>query len=120
MTGTQRTLLLALSLALLAPVLGVADSGATVIVPMSDRDLTESAVAVVVGEVTAIASHWDPADQQISTYVTLDVGEVVRGAVGTGPLTIRQMGGVVGGLHAWVDGSPEFSVGERVLLFLRP
>ena len=119
MTWTRHTLLTLLSLALATEAFPVPEATATIVVPMSDRDLTESAVAVVIGDVTAIESHWNPTDQQISTYVTLDVVEVLRGDVGTGPVTLRQMGGRVGNVDAWVDGSPEFAVGERVLLFLR-
>ena len=115
----KRQLRLALLFLVLVAAPSPPDAGATVVVPMADRDLAASAVAVVIGDVTAIESHWDPSDQQISTYVTVDVSEVLRGDVGTGPLTLRQMGGRVGGVEAWVDGSPEFAVGERVLLFLR-
>jgi hypothetical protein len=34
-------------------------------------------------------------------------------------VTIRQPGGRVGALESWVDGGPEFHVGEKALLFLR-
>ncbi|MDD1679225.1 MAG: Ig-like domain-containing protein, partial [Methanomicrobiales archaeon] len=33
-------------------------------------------------------------------------------------LTFKQVGGTIGDLHSWIIGSPEFSINERVLLFL--
>src|SRR5439155_1420235 len=34
-------------------------------------------------------------------------------------VTLRQPGGRIGTVHSWIDGSPEFLIGERVLVFLR-
>src|SRR5262245_39633961 len=61
---------------------------------------------------------WSAPPPRISTVITLDVRDSLKGEIPLGPLTIRQLGGRVAGMQAWVEGSPEFTVGERVLVFL--
>src|SRR5690349_5348324 len=100
-------------------VLGVAAPAlATTVIPVSETDLAAQATAVVLGRVTAIGSHLDGARGQIFTDITLAVDEVVAGPALPSSVTIRQPGGRVGGLASWIEGSPEFTVGERVLVFL--
>ncbi|HEV8584730.1 MAG TPA: Ig-like domain-containing protein [Methylomirabilota bacterium] len=106
-------LTLALVLSAAAPAL------ATTVVPMSEADLTRQAAAVVLGRVTAIQSHWDTGRAQIFTDITLAVDEVLAGPALPASVTLRQPGGRIGGFHSRVEGSPEFWVGERVLVFLR-
>src|SRR2546426_394120 len=91
---------------------------ATTVVPVADADLVSTATAIVIADVTAIESRWDPATRRIFTVITLDVRDSLKGEIPLGPLTIRQLGGRVAGMQAWVEGSPEFTVGERVLVFL--
>src|SRR6058998_3291072 len=91
---------------------------ATTIVPVADADLVDAAAAIVLADVKAIESRWDPAQRLIFTVITLDVRDSLKGEIPLGPLTIRQLGGRVAGMQAWVEGSPEFTVGERVLVFL--
>lgn len=94
---------------------------ATVVVELPERELTASAAAIVVGRVKAIASDWDASGRQIFTDVTVALDEVVRGELPpASDITIRQLGGRVGDTESRVLGSPQFAVGERVLLFLRP
>ncbi|OLD96931.1 MAG: hypothetical protein AUG80_12850 [Candidatus Rokubacteria bacterium 13_1_20CM_4_68_9] len=91
---------------------------ATTVVPVADADLVSTATAIVIADVKAIESRWDPATRRIFTVITLDVRDSLKGEIPLGPLTIRQLGGRVAGMQAWVEGSPEFTVGERVLVFL--
>src|SRR5206468_5767605 len=91
---------------------------ATTVVPVADADLVSTATAIVIADVPAIESRWDPATRRIFTVITLDVRDSLKGEIPLGPLTIRQLGGRVAGMQAWVEGSPEFTVGERVLVFL--
>src|ERR1043166_3558246 len=91
---------------------------ATTVVPVADADLVSTATAIVLADVKAIESRWDPATRRIFTVITLDVRDSLKGEIPLGPLTIRQLGGRVAGMQAWVEGSPEFTVGERVLVFL--
>jgi hypothetical protein len=91
---------------------------ATVVGVLPERLRTDQAQVIVIGQVTGIVSHWDPGQGQILTDMTITVDEALKGAVPTPELTIRQLGGKVGDLESRVDGSPQFALGERVLLFL--
>ena len=91
---------------------------ATISVPVPDHDLVHQSVAIVVGQVKTIESFSDPQEGRIFTLITLTVAEVLKGEVSVTELTIKQPGGTVGGVHTWVFGSPEFTPGEQVLLFL--
>jgi hypothetical protein len=110
--------LLSLILGLVAALALVAPASATVAVPLDDADLASDAVIVMVGRVTAIESHWDPARARIFTDIRLAVDEVIAGDVSTSEVTVRQAGGRVGGVENWIEGSPTFHRGERVLVFL--
>ena len=91
---------------------------ATTMVPMRTRDLVQSSVGAVRGQVTAIAAAADPSTGAISTYVTLAVDEVLFGPLRTGELVLRERGGQLGAREEWIFGNPTYRVGERVLVFL--
>jgi hypothetical protein len=86
---------------------------ATVVGVLPEQLLTDQAQVIVIGQVTGIVSHWDPGQGQILTDITITVDEMLKGAVPTPELTIRQLGGKVGDLESRVDGSPQFALGER-------
>ncbi|MGH2689497.1 MAG: hypothetical protein ACRDKW_11900, partial [Actinomycetota bacterium] len=110
--------MLALVAALLLTLIAHATSVfASVVVPIPDDDLIDGADAVVVGHVSRITSHEDTSGD-ISTYVTLGIDEVLKGALWGSEITIREAGGGVGDRHAWVSANPEFEVGEPVLVFM--
>jgi hypothetical protein len=94
-------------------------AGATVFVAPSDAELTAASDVIVTGSVTAIRSVADEDGAMINTYVTLDVSEVVKGRLRRREITIREVGGEVDGMRMWLEGTPEFTVGETVLLFLQ-
>lgn len=108
----------AAALSLVAVLALPAAAAATTIVPLRTRDLVATSLAAVRGQVTRIASGIEPASGAIVTYVTLQVDDVLYGPLGPGPLTLREMGGRVGAKQGWVFGSPEYRVGERVLVFV--
>ena len=91
---------------------------ATTFIPMDEGTMMRTAVAVVVGTVTGIESAAPDPDGPIYTYVHIQPEHVIKGAVGTGPLVLREPGGTAGDRREWVFGAPEFWVGERDLLFL--
>ena len=109
---TPAALFLAAALALPATV------AATTIVPLRTRDLVATSLGAVRGQVTRIASGLEPTSGTIVTYVTLLVDDVLFGPLSRGELTLREMGGRVGAQQAWIFGSAEYRVGERVLVFL--
>src|SRR5688572_7943861 len=94
------------------------DADATIIVPTEDHQLIRQASTIVLGQITKIDSHWYAAKTQIYTHIGVRVEEVLKGELSEAELTVKQLGGTVGGLRSWIFGSPEFVVGERVLLFL--
>ena len=107
-------------LTVLSLLLGGAPSAfATTVIPVADDALIRDAVAIVLGRVQRIESRWKPRRARIVTAITLSVDEVLKGDPGVTEITIRQLGGEVRGLHSWIEGSPEFHVGEKVLVFLR-
>ncbi len=103
-------------LLILVPV--AAPVGATTVVPMRVPELTAASIGAVRGQVLRIASAAAPVSGAISTYITLLVDEVLFGPFAPGELVLRELGGRVGGRAERVFGQPEYSVGERVLVFL--
>ena len=91
---------------------------ATIVVPVSNPDLVQQATAIVIGKVSSLQSAWDSQGQKIVTYITLAVEEVLKGTVPDTTLTIKEIGGTLGDLQLWIDGNPEFTQGEKVLVFL--
>lgn len=83
----------------------------------SSAQLADFADVIVTGRVDAIASAWDPAVNMIYTYVTIDVDDVLKGAVGD-RVVVKQMGGSVDGYGVVVADQAAFTVGEQVLLYL--
>jgi len=104
-------------LALLALVFVAAPASASVVIPPADDDLIVYADAVILGRVTDIESH-DNRLGKLSTYITFAIEEILKGSFAKSTLTIRELGGQVGGMAGWIFANPEFTVGERVLLFL--
>ncbi|MBM4256917.1 MAG: matrixin family metalloprotease [Deltaproteobacteria bacterium] len=93
-------------------------SDATVVIPVADTALAQQASAIVIGKITGLHSDWDKNRQHIFTRINLRVSEVLKGDVRTRGLTVTSYGGVVGDVESWIDGTPKFTVGEKVLLFL--
>src|ERR1700741_320694 len=104
-------------LALLAFALITSPASASVVIPPADDDLIVHADAVVLGQVTDIESH-DDQRGKLSTYITIAIDEALKGDLTQATVTIRELGGQVGGRMGWVFANAEFTVGERVLLFL--
>ncbi len=115
---TSPTAIRLLALLLVATLAVPATTEATTAVLVDDLALVQHSSAIVIGWVTDIKSYADPVDGRIWTLVGLNVDEVLKGALAPGPMTIRQLGGSVGGLMSWIQGSPEFTRGEKTLLFL--
>ena len=103
------------AVALVATLVAALPAAATVVVPVAEADLVAQSSAVVLGRVTAIESHADRG--RIYTNVTLSIDETLKGD-SVPSLTVRLLGGQVGDYAAWIEGSPEFRRGERVLVFV--
>ncbi len=108
-----RPLLCAISLAATT----VAALATSVVIP-SDDELAIGARAIVRGQVTNVASGYDEAHGGIFSYITLQVAEVYKGDLPLGALVLKEPGGVLRDRGSIVYGTPTFSVGEEVLLYL--
>ena len=91
---------------------------ATVVIPVSEDDLALHATAVLIGQVKTIESYWDKEARQVFTNITLTPQEILKGEINRRRYYSQTVRGTFGHLRSWVDGSPEFRVGEKVLLFL--
>src|SRR5687768_16271837 len=104
-----------LVLALLAFLILPATAQATLLVYLSDEDLTTDAHAIVRAEVLSVEGYRDPRLNRVFTRVTLGVHEYLKGR-GPDEVLVRVAGGVVGDLEYRVLGAPQFQVGEDVVL----
>ena len=97
----------------------VLQAEASIVVPLTEEALIEDAAAIVIGHVTSIRGNYDQNRGIIFTNVAVAIEDVLKGEIPVGEITLRQVGGSFGDLHSWVVGSPQFTLGERALLFLR-
>ena len=86
--------------------------------PLSITELAVGSNAIVTGRVASVAAGRDPATGSIYTYVTLETSEIWKGAIASGPITIKQLGGQLDDQGLMVPGQAQFAVGEQVLVFL--
>jgi len=105
------------ALVLLALVFAPIAAQATLLVYMTDEDLTAQADAVVHGEVLSVESYRDARLNRVFRRVTVGVHEYLKGR-GPDEVLVRVAGGVLGELEYRVLGAPAFEVGEEVVLFL--
>ncbi|WLQ11945.1 hypothetical protein O5O45_19645 [Hahella aquimaris] len=106
-----------LLLPLLAALMFAATAQATTLIYKDFNSLVAEAQGIVVGTVKEVVSQ-RAEDRQLYTYVRLADVETLAGVYHDNELTLMMSGGYDGrnGLH--VEGSPEFSAGERVVLFV--
>ncbi len=116
----MRRLLVSFGLILAGVLVTAQAAEATVMVPLSVEDLTARSAIVVRGKVLAQQAAWDDGQRKIYTFTEVEVGSTVF-AEGAVPerVVVRSMGGEVGDVGMKVAGTPKFSVGEDVFLFLR-
>lgn len=93
-------------------------SATTIGSPPSLRELTRAADVIVIGEVALTESEWNASRTIIHTRIDVRIEEALKGSVQGERLSFFQIGGQVGEIAASVGGTPSFTQGERVLLFL--
>ncbi len=82
------------------------------------EQLASRSHTIVIGRVVEVRSDFADLDRkEIVTYVTIAPTDVLKGASGP-TLVLTIPGGVVGDLGLWVEDTPQFLVGEEVLLFV--
>jgi hypothetical protein len=114
LSGKAGTRLLAVAI-----LLSVAASvrASTFVIP-TDDEMVIRARAIVRGKVLAIESGLDEKQDAIYTYITLKVQEVLKGQITQRNIVLKEPGGQYGSRGSIVFGTPEFSTGETVVLYL--
>lgn len=97
--------------------LGIGAAWSTTLIKLDFADLAGQADRIVLGTVAGLNSHWEETGRFIQTDVVIDVERYVTGS-GPAQLTLRTLGGRIGGLGQVAEGAASFSPGERVLVFL--
>lgn len=92
------------------------EASATTAQQISREEQVATADAICIGRCTHIETRL--VGDNIYTYITLDVREVMKGQITPGTLVIKQVGGAVGSRGEWIYGSPRFDVGRDSLVFL--
>ena len=92
---------------------------ATTVIPPSFDELVSRAEMIFQGSVTDVRSEWtgEGAQRHIMSYVTLKVEDAIKGNPGS-IVTLRMLGGTVGGETMEVTDAPKFRVGDRDILFV--
>src|SRR5437868_8682439 len=83
-----------------------------------DDDMIIGARAIVIGQVRSLACRLDAEQDRVFTYVTLDIEETLKGAINERRIVFKEEGGEVAGQGSFIYGTPQFTRGERVLLYL--
>lgn len=89
---------------------------ATTVKRMELPELVSSSDAIAQGTVESNETRWE--NKSIVTYTSIRVDEAIKG----GPrraLLIRQPGGTIGNLTLHAPGTPQFTQGSQVIVFLR-
>lgn len=97
--------------------LGQAGKATTVVIP-SDDDMVIGARAIVRAKVTAVETGLEERTNDVYTYVSLKLEDVFKGRFHSRKIVIKQIGGQAADRVSFIFGTPQFSVGEDVLLYL--
>jgi len=93
-------------------------ASASIVIPMTLKNLTEQADLIVMGISSEITSVWDSERKNIHTYITLVPERCFKVTECPAQIKIRQLGGTVDGVTMIVKGGPRFRKNEKVVLFL--
>jgi hypothetical protein len=84
----------------------------------TDTQLIGFSDVIVRGRVTRVVVARDERVGTPYTYVSLDVADVLKGAIPDRQITLKQLGGRLGSTELQISGQPLFAAGEDVLVFL--
>jgi hypothetical protein len=98
----------------------LAISSFAIVEKLSLEKMTQKAQRIILGTVTHTESRWEKlgTGKRIFTYVYIDVEKDIKGA-GTRLVEIKVPGGKVGEITEVVSDTPQFTPGEKAVLFLR-
>jgi hypothetical protein len=95
-----------------------AGANATTAIIPSDDQMIVSSRAIVRGKVISQACGFDSRRDIVYTYVTLRIKEVLKGRLGSSEIVLKEPGGQIDSLGSVFFGSPRFTPGEEVVLYL--
>lgn len=93
-------------------------AGSTTLFYKDFRSLVKEADGIVEGTVEGIESHYDSLND-IYTFITLGNINVLQGNYTGDELIIRQKGGEIEGDVLEIEGSPQFELGQHVVVFVK-
>jgi len=122
---SKRNIHLFLSLRLMRPALlacfmlalAAAANATTAIIP-SDDQMVISSRAIIRAKVISQTCGFDSRHNIVYTYVTVRIREVLKGQISSSEIVLKEPGGQVDSLGSVVFGSPTFTSGEEVILYL--
>src|SRR5262249_28951721 len=85
---------------------------------LSDREMVVNARVILTGSVDNVISAWDQDHRMIWTYVEIRRDRLLKGKLDEASIVLKQLGGIGGDTAVKVFGEPEFTPGQRVLLYL--
>jgi hypothetical protein len=92
---------------------------ATQVQPLTLPELVQRSTTILHGTVQETHTAWEDGRARLYTYVTVSPLELIKGNSAAGrTITFRQLGGRDGDRVVYVSGTPRFSPGQDVLLFL--
>ena len=98
--------------------LGLPQAHGSSAIPLSLRQITQSAAIIADATVRSATSYWATPSgaQTLRTRVTFTVNHALKGNPGT-TFTLELLGGTVGEQSLTVEGVPQFQPGERYIIF---
>lgn len=103
-------LVLAFALGLL-----LVNSSQALLLHVSDEHLVDNSACIAVGKVVDKVSDWE--GEIIVTFATIEVEQFLKADTEAERIVVAYHGGTIGDLSLTVPDSPEFEVGERVIVF---
>jgi len=114
----RRTVLLLGVLAFLCLILSAIPGFSSVVKRYTAREMAQLADAILVGKVVGITPRWSGDARGIVTDVAVRVERPIKHTQPGEIVRVTMPGGTMGGMTVYVDGTPEFLMGERALLYL--
>jgi hypothetical protein len=91
----------------------------TTLVERGFEELIQRSGIIFEGEVLSKYSAYASDKKTIHTFITLSIGEVVKGTIPYRTIELRFVGGTVGDLTVEVPDMPQFEKGDRTILLLK-
>lgn len=104
---------------LLAVLLVASPANGSVVQALELQELVAHADRIVLGRVLFSESFWSP-NGQLGTWHRIAVERELRGSVpDEQEVIVETLGGQIGDIAMRIEGEPSFTVGERVIVFMR-